>query len=112
MQLMAKRVGPPSVPPVTLEGVRYEALHWGRERGLGQNGGFVRAVDPDGGRELWTAQVYRIDYQPGMETDVQDRFIRALAPTADGRALLVTDERGGRFVLDLASREARPAESA
>jgi hypothetical protein len=111
MKEMAKRVGPPSVPPVTLQGVRYEALHWGRERNLGQNGGFVRAVDPATGRELWTAQIYRIDYQPGMETDVQDRFIRTLAPTAEGRALLVTDERGLRFLLDLASREARPVET-
>jgi hypothetical protein len=105
---MAKRVGPPRVPPVTVDGVRYEALHWGRERDLGQNGGHVRAVDPATGRELWVARIYRVVYAPGMETDVQDRFIRTLEPTDGGRALLVTDERGRTYRLDLASREARP----
>ena len=28
----AKRTGPPDVQPVTLGGVRYEALHWGQAR--------------------------------------------------------------------------------
>lgn len=102
-----KRVGPPTVTPVTLDGVRYEALHWGRERGLGQNGGYVLAFDAASNQELWTARIYAIDYVPKLETDVQDIFIRTLEAGANGQ-LLVTDERGRRFTLDIAKREAAP----
>jgi hypothetical protein len=102
-----KRVGPPIVTPVTFDGVRYEALHWCRERGLGQNGGYVAAFDAVSNRELWTARVYAIDYVPKLETDVQDLFIRTLESGAKGQ-LLITDERGRRFTLDIAKREAAP----
>lgn len=107
---MRKRVGPPDVEPVTLNGVRYEALHWGREHGLEQNGGYVVAMDAVSGHELWTARVYQIEYVPKLETDVQDIFIKSLAPTEGGKQLLVTDERGRKFLLDLPTHEARPAE--
>jgi hypothetical protein len=102
-----KRVGPPTVTPVTLDGVRYEALHWGRERGLGHNGGYVAAFDAISNQELWTARIYAIDYVTKLETDVQDIFIRALESGAKGQ-LLITDERGLRFTLDIAKREAAP----
>ena len=48
-----KRVGPPNVAAVVLGTVRYEALPWGREHGLGQNGGYVVANDLTTGHELW-----------------------------------------------------------
>ena len=103
-----KRVGPPDVAPVTVGDVRYEALPWGRERGLDQNGGYVVAKDAATGRELWVARIYRIEYVPKLETDVQDIFIRSLAPSDDGHDLVVTDERGREFQLDLATHDARP----
>jgi hypothetical protein len=103
-----KRVGPPTVTPVTLDGVRYEALHWGRERGLGQNGGYVAAFDAARNEELWNAHIYVIDYLPKLETDVQDIFIRTLEAGANGHELLVTDELGRRFTFDIPGREATP----
>lgn len=102
-----KRVGPPEVAPLVKDGVRYEAVHWGRERGLGQNGGIVAALDAATGKELWTTKVYTIDYHPTLETDVQDIFIRSLQAGATARELLVIDERGRRFRLDLDSRKAQ-----
>lgn len=89
--------------PVTVlhHGVRYEAVHWGRGRGIGQNGGYVQAVDPATGSVLWVHRIYTIAYDPDMEQDVQDRFITQLAISKKGDALLVGDERGGRYVLDL-----------
>jgi len=103
-----KRVGPPDVAPATVDGIRFEAIHWGRERGLGQNGGYVAAIDPASGKELWVAQVYVIEYVPKLETDVQDIFIEKLEPGAKGE-LKVVDERGRRFVLNIAKRTATPA---
>lgn len=105
-----KRVGPPAVEPVIVNGVRHEALHWGRTQGLDQDGGYVVAMDMASGHELWTVRVYRIDYLPGLETDVQDIFIESLVLAEGDRQLLVTDERGRKFMLDLASHAVMPVE--
>lgn len=100
---MAKRVGPPEVAPVTIDGTRFEALPWGRSRGFDQNGGLIAAVDPASGRELWTLKVYAVTYDTVLEEDVQDVFITDLA-VKDGK-LEVTDEKGRRFLVDVKTHE-------
>lgn len=99
----AKRVGPDDVPPVTVNGVRYEAVHWGRRRGLEQNGGYIAAIDSASGNELWLAKIYTIEYNPKLETDVQDLFIQTLQVADDNKTLKITDEDGREFTLDLAT---------
>lgn len=103
-----KRVGPPDVKPVRIGDLRFEAVHWGRERGLNQNGGVIAAVDAKSGKEQWTLVVYPIVYKPKLETDVQDIFIESLEAAPDGRHLIVKDENGRRFEVDIAARQARP----
>lgn len=98
-----KRVGPPDVEPVTVGGLRFEALHWGRERGLEQNGGYLEAFDAASGASLWVLRIYAIDYDPTLEEDVQDVFIETLKPGPRG-TLKVVDERGRRYVVDPATR--------
>ena len=96
-----KRVGPADVNPVTTNGVRYEVLHWGRERGLEQNGGYIVAVDSTSGKELWLAKIYKANYKPKLETDVQDVFIRSIELSDDNKLLNIIDENGHQFTLDL-----------
>jgi hypothetical protein len=104
-QLAKKRGPPPAAAPVSAAGVRYEAIIWGRRRGLEQNGGYVAAVDRKTGRELWVARIYdATPHDPDMEDDKQDLFIARLELVEHGRALRVTDERGGRYRLDIATR--------
>jgi hypothetical protein len=100
----AKRVGPPDVPPVTIGALRFSVVHWGRERGLGQNGGYIAASDGASGRELWTLKVYTVTYDPKMEEDVQDIFIEAMTAGPGARELTVTDERGGQYRVDTSTR--------
>jgi hypothetical protein len=102
-----KRVGPEEVEPVQIGRTRYEVIHWGRERGLGQNGGYVAAIDADSGKELWTLKVYAVAYDPAMEEDVQDIFIKSMSVNGSGTELTVIDERNRRFVVNLKSRTAR-----
>lgn len=110
MEMMApKRVGPKAVAPVQVGELRIEAVHWGRARGLGQNGGYIEAFDTATGKSAWLLQVYKIDYEPKLEEDVQDRFIRQLALACKGHVLLVTDERGQCFEVDLATRQVTSA---
>ncbi len=103
--LQAKRVGPKSVAPVTVGGVRYEALPWGKKHGLGQNGGYLATFDAKTGAELGLIKVYEIKYDPKLEADVQDVFISRL-DSIDG-GLAVTDERGRRYLVDVATKSVR-----
>lgn len=104
MMAAPKRVGPEAVEPLKVDGLRIEVVHWGRERGLGQNGGYLEAFDLATGKSVWLLQVYKIAGNPKMEEDGQDRFIRQLALTSDGKTLLVMDERGLHYEVTLADR--------
>ena len=107
MSMQKKRTGPAPVAPVSRGGVRYEPLVWGRERGLGQNGGYILACDVASGKELWTLKVYDVHYDPEMEQDKQDCFITRMSLAWFGNRLKVRNERGERFVVDLDKREVR-----
>jgi hypothetical protein len=104
---MKKRSGPDDVEPVTLGNIRYEAPPWGKERGLGQNGGHVVAVDQTTGAELWVAQLYELRYDPNMEADKQDTFISRLSAAPDG-GLSVETERGTIYLVDLSTLKVTP----
>ena len=104
----AKRAAPPRVAPVTIDDVEFAAIPWGKARGLGQNGGYLAARDPATGKEVWTLKVYDVVYDPKLEGDVQDVFITALAKSASGHELVVTDERGRRYLVDPKTRNVRP----
>jgi len=105
--IKAKRVAPPEVPPVQIGKVRYEVLHWGRKRGLPQNGGYIVACDAASGEELWTLQVYQTVIDAGLETDVQEVFIESMKKSLLGGKLKLRDELGRRFLVDPATRSAQ-----
>jgi hypothetical protein len=104
----AKRLAPDPVAPVSFEGRRYEAIQFGKARGLGQNGGHVAAIDAASGRELWVRRIYAIRYDRGLEGDKQDVFITGLTLLPAAHALLIENERGARYRLDLRTRQVRP----
>jgi hypothetical protein len=101
-----KRVGPAEVSPVVLGGKTFRVVHWGKERGLDQNGGYVEAIAANGG-SLWVVKVYAVTYEGPMEEDVQDVFITALSPGPEPDSLAVTDERGGEYLVDTRTRRVR-----
>lgn len=103
-----KRAAVEPAQPVVIGAVRYEALAMGKERDLGQNGGFIAAIDVATGKELWVLRVYEIQYDPSMEQDKQDVFIVGLSVAPDGHSLLVQSERGDRYLVDTATRKVTP----
>src|SRR5438270_558113 len=103
-----KRSGPDPVDPVRSGGIRYEAVPWGKARGLDQNGGYVAAIDEASGRQLWIRRIYRIRYDRGREGDKQDVFITGLTLLPAARALAIENERGERYRLDLGTRKVTP----
>ena len=107
--MQKKRSGPGPVDPVRFGGIRYEAMPWGKARGLDQNGGYVAAIDEKTGEELWLLKVYDVGYDGDMEEDKQDVFVTGLEIDGAGRRLTVENEAGDSFSVDLASRKVSPA---
>lgn len=102
--VLKRRSGPAPVAPVTYAGVRYEVVHWGKGRGLPQNGGYIAAIDEKSGQQLWLLRVYEVHYDGDMEDDKQDIFITTLVISEDGKRLDIEDERGRRYWVDTASQ--------
>lgn len=97
-----KRKGPKPLKPLKLNGVRYVEIRDARARGLNQPGGVIAAIDEKSGQELWSVLVYQTVYDEREESDVQDVYITHLDLSTDGLALLITNERGQRFAVNLA----------
>jgi hypothetical protein len=90
----AKRAAPAMVAPVVENGVRYEAPHDAM--------GFVVAIEVATNKELWRVRIYEVRVDPNLERDVQDVFITSLV-AKDG-SLLIANERGEKFALDIQTR--------
>lgn len=101
----SKRVGPSQVATVTIGELVFAPIHWGKRRGLPQNGGYVAAFDLNSGKELWTLKIYDIQYDPEKEQDVQDIFIKIM--TRSGPNLVVTDEEGRKYRVNPTTRSVR-----
>jgi outer membrane protein assembly factor BamB len=91
----AKRRAPSPVPPVVWQGVEYRA-----PLGVEQMG-HVQAVELSSGRKLWETKVYHAWIIPMHleEEDVQWVFISSMK--VEGDKLLVGNENGKSFRLDL-----------
>jgi hypothetical protein len=102
MESAKRRV--PKVEPVTAGKIRYEALRGARSRGFNQNGGVIAAVDTKTDKELWTLLVYETKYDANEEADVQDVFITRLKLADKGKTLVVENEKGKKFTVDIEKR--------
>lgn len=99
-----ERAGPPDVAPLKVGDTRYEAIHWGKARGLGQNGGYIAAIDAATGREKWLLKVYHVAYDEAREEDKQDIFITELSLDRTPGRLRIKNEKGDAFIVDVAKR--------
>jgi hypothetical protein len=98
-----KRAVPKEVPPVTYQGIRYTAPHWGAVNGRKQNGQYVQAASAGTDKLLWELRIYEVKHHPKLESDVQDIFITSLK-VVEGN-LEVANEAGDKFVVDLSKRK-------
>jgi hypothetical protein len=102
----AKRVAPPELPSLIIEGVKYQAFYPApKNTDPAGMEAFVRATRASDGEELWKALIFRVTYNVGLETDVQDIFITDLK-FKQGK-LTIRDERNRAFVLDLKTKKVK-----
>ena len=96
----AKRGAPAEVLPVTVGNIEYSAPH---RSGTHKQMGFIEARAPKSGELIWSRQIYAVKYDPDLEGDVQDVFIKSI--TVEGNNLIITNERNSKYQLDLHSLE-------
>lgn len=94
-----KRVGPENIASLEFNNYVVKVVHWGKERGLKQNGGYISIHDIKSGDEIKLIEVYQVEYLPDLEEDIQDVFIESL--TIKGSMLLIKDERNRSFMVDI-----------
>jgi hypothetical protein len=98
------RSPPPKVGPLVRNGKRY-AQHIGtHDDQIGQSGGLLDIIDESTGKQLGMIKVYDNQRRPDLEGDVQDIFFTSMAFDNAGK-LIVTDEVGRRFAVDVDKRE-------
>ena len=54
--------------------------------------------------QWWRIQIYNIKYDPALEQDVQDVFIKTMSLDKKNNSLLISDERSRTYVLDLTTK--------
>ena len=106
----ADRPPPPKVSSIEHAGIRYSQETDGLMHGLDQRTGYLVAADAATGTRLWALRVYEVRMIPGLESDVQDVFFRSMSLQEDGRSIVVEDELGRRFAIELSTRSVKPAD--
>jgi hypothetical protein len=96
------RPAPPTVSPVEHGGVRYEQDRF-YDRDGDQPGGYLAAVDLRTGERLWRVKVYTLAPKAPNGPEPMARYFRSLRLGPDGASLIVEDEVGGVYRVDLAS---------
>jgi hypothetical protein len=92
----AKQGAPAEVLPVTVGNIKYSAPH---RNGTHKQMGFIEARAPKSGELIWSRQIYAVKYDPDLEGDVQDVFMKSI--TVEGNHLIITNERNSKYQLDL-----------
>jgi hypothetical protein len=114
LPIRASRRAPRRVEPVVHDGVRYEQVIGKVLPEQDDSGRWLAAYDVATDKVLWGVKVYDTPHIAELERDVQAVFFASLQLDHGGRALLVANERGRRFSIDLATHAVRevPAEPA
>ena len=91
----AKRSVPSKVMPVQVGSIEYSAPHGKLQNQMG----CIEARNVGSGELLWRRQVYVVKYDPDLEGDVQDVYIKNIKIKGD--SLMITNERKSEYQLNL-----------
>jgi len=91
----AKRAVPSKVLPVKIGSIEYSAPHGKLQNQMG----CIEARKVGSGKLLWRRQVYVVKYDPDLEGDVQDVYIKNFK--IKGNSLIITNERKSEYQLKL-----------
>jgi len=98
----AKRRVPAKVLPVKVGNIEFSAPH---RTDTHKQMGFIEARDLKSGKIIWSRQIYTVKYDPDLEGDVQDVFIKRI--TVEGNNLIIINEKNSKYQLNLNSLEVK-----
>ena len=100
---LAKRAAPNKVPPITTEEAVFSVPHFSNgERH--QNGGYVEAHHPKTKKLLWRIKIFKTNYNPDLEKDIQDVFINSMSLDKKNNSLIISDEKSRTYILNLLTK--------
>jgi hypothetical protein len=102
------RIAGPRVRPITFEGRRYEQILNATHHGLPQRTGYLAVVDDETNESITNVKVYDVAFDPEKEADVQDVFFASMQLDEAGRRLLIKNEHGKGFVVNLDDYSVEP----
>lgn len=105
----AKRPPPPRVPAVTIGDTTYQQM-LGSAGGFDQSSGLLVAYVGDATVPDWTIAVYEVTYQPNLERDVQEVFFTSMTQRGSESVLVIENERGAVYEVDLDARTSTKVE--
>lgn len=92
--------------PVEHDGIRYEQLADSRVLPGSERGGVLAARDARSGALLWTLRLYEVRQDAGAPFP-PGRYFATMTPDATGARIVVEDERGERYEVDMERRSSR-----
>jgi len=102
------RVGQPLLPPIVFEGRRYEQIDNAERLGLPQRTGYLAVFDNQTNERITNVKVYDVAFNPDKEADVQDVFFTRMQLDEAARKIVIENERGKRFTVDLDGYSVQP----
>lgn len=102
---LAKRGAPDEVPSVVIPTAVFSVPHFVDDGDGRIRGGVIEAHAPETKKLLWRVRVYRTEYDPSLESDVQDVFNKTLSYDKAHHFLIMSDEKGRAYVLNLSNRK-------
>ncbi len=99
----ASRRAPRRVEPIVLAGVRYEQVIGKLLPEQDESGRYLAAYDVATDKLLWGVKVFDTPQIADLERDVQAVFFASMQLDADAHALLIANERGRHFAVNLAT---------
>ena len=95
------RVGQAPTQPILFEGRKYEQITNGAALELDQRTGYLAVFDAETGTRQALIKVYVVPFDPTLEADVQDIFFTTMVLDDSTRRILIENERGASFAVDL-----------
>jgi hypothetical protein len=101
------RPAPPMVRFVVFEGIKYRQVLDATPFGKDQRTGYLAAYPENDDEPVWLLKVYTTTRVEHLEQDVQDVFFTKMELDADKRQLLIENESGNSFVVDIDSKSVK-----
>ena len=100
--IVASRGPPKKVDDLEYKGIKYSAPL--------EKMGHIEARNIKTGKIIWDLKVYDVEYQPNLETDIQEVYIISLKIKGDD--LEVVNEINEKYLVDLKNRRVRKGDQA